>query len=178
MPVDRRHWLGLVAATPLALHAGPTTDARHGRLVVLVRHAEKADDDPRDPTLSEAGQARANALASLLGELPVDQMLVTPLRRTSLTAAPLAKARQLEPTAIGFGETLDEHIQATRDAVASGSGISVIVGHSNTVPLLVAALGGPADLLIDDDRYQDLFLLLGVSSAATPWLLRASYGCG
>jgi hypothetical protein len=38
---------------------GPTT-------VAVVRHAERADDDPRDPHLSAAGHARAEALAEAL----------------------------------------------------------------------------------------------------------------
>jgi len=35
-------------------------------MIIVVRHAEKATDDPKDPSLSEQGNARANALAAVL----------------------------------------------------------------------------------------------------------------
>ena len=38
---------------------------------VVVRHAEKATDDPENPGLSAAGQARATALAERLRDAPM-----------------------------------------------------------------------------------------------------------
>ena len=42
---------------------------------ILVRHAEKGTDDPRDPDLSDAGKQRAQVLANLLKETKVDDSL-------------------------------------------------------------------------------------------------------
>lgn len=175
--IERRSLLGLLGAATLA---GPTAMASSStggaiRLHVLVRHAEKAVDDPRDPSLSESGQLRAAALSELLGGLPIDRICVTPLKRTRLTAESTATRLGLEAQAIEFGDTLQAHIEATAQALRlGGHGVGLAVGHSNTLPLLIEALGGPAGVQIADDQYDDLFLLIQVADAGKPWFLRAS----
>lgn len=37
--------------------------------------------------------------------------------------------------------------------------LSVVVGHSDSVPELIAALGGPAGLEIDDAEFDRMFIL-------------------
>jgi probable phosphoglycerate mutase len=79
--------------------------------VVLVRHgaSEAALEGGRfplvdgrsDPTLSPAGHAQADAVGARLAGERVARLYVTPLRRTHLTAAPLAAATGLESTVVG-----------------------------------------------------------------------------
>ncbi len=147
-------------------------------MIVLVRHAEKADADSDDPGLSAIGQTRVRALAELLAPLPLATVLVTALRRTRLTAEPAARVHDLAPIVVPFGENLKEHAQATaRQLLAGPAGtVSLAVGHSNTLPLVIAELGGPV-IEISEDRYVDLFLLLPQAGRQPPWFLRASYGC-
>jgi phosphohistidine phosphatase SixA len=185
MTPTRRSWLSLFALAPTAAMAGralaaevaPDTAAA-GRMIVLVRHAEKAADDPRDPSLSAIGQARVVALTELLAPLPLATVLVTSLRRTRLTAEAAALAHGLTPIVVPFADTLQEHASAmASQALAPAAGaVSLIVGHSNTLPLIIEALGGPA-IEIGDERYVDLFLLLPQAGSQPPWFLRASYGC-
>src|SRR5207302_7571372 len=59
--------------------------------VFIVRHAEKADDS-KDAELSEAGRARAEALANMLRDSKIGVICTTEFKRTQQTAAPLAKA--------------------------------------------------------------------------------------
>src|SRR5690348_2764504 len=66
--------------------------------VILVRHGEKATDDPRDPSLSPAGEARARALAAMLAKAGVTHLFATQYRRTQATISPLASATGLTPT--------------------------------------------------------------------------------
>jgi hypothetical protein len=51
----------------------------------------------------------------------------------------------------------------------------LVVGHSNTVPAIVAALGGPALEEICDSEYAN-FLTLIVPSSGSPRLLLSAYG--
>jgi len=50
-------------------------------------------------------------------------------------------------------------IPATWALAAERGGVALIVGHSNTVPELVAAVGGPRLQDLAEDRYGDLLIL-------------------
>jgi broad specificity phosphatase PhoE len=65
--------------------------------VFIVRHAEKADNS-KDAELSEAGRARAEALANMLRDSKISVIYTTEFKRTQQTAAPLAKALDLTVT--------------------------------------------------------------------------------
>lgn len=111
--------------------------------IILVRHAEKADAPKDDPALSEAGQRRAEALASALKDGKVTAVYTSQLRRTQETAAPLAKAAGVTPKVltIARGGMADHVAEAVRLAREKPDGVVVIVGHSNTVPAIARALG-------------------------------------
>ncbi len=76
-------------------------------VIHLVRHGESAVHDPArpfpllegrgDPELAPDGRAQAEALAKRFGDLAIDAIYVTPLRRTAETAAPLVKRVGLVP---------------------------------------------------------------------------------
>jgi broad specificity phosphatase PhoE len=61
--------------------------------LILVRHGRAAGgwDDDLDPGLDDLGRAQAEAMADLVAPLGPLPMLVSPLRRTRETAAPLER---------------------------------------------------------------------------------------
>lgn len=114
--------------------------------VVIVRHAEKADPAAgldADPLLSEAGQARAQALAAALTEAHPSVILTSPLQRTILTAAPTAEYHSVTSEAVPLDGGLQAHLAAivAKVEAAPDDATILIVGHSNTVPLIARALG-------------------------------------
>ncbi len=136
-------------------------------MVFLVRHAERADDGMmtggEDPHLSEAGEARARLLAALLADAGITHIHSTDLRRTRETAAPLAAATGL---AVLVYEADDLGGFARRLMEAPGR--HLVVGHSNTTPALVEALGGDPHGGIETMEYDRLYLLrLGGEGAET-----------
>jgi len=145
-------------------------------LVILVRHAEKASKD-RDAGLTPAGLDRAGALANALSDTPLDRIVVTAYPRTQLTAAPVAEAHGITPVVIPSGGTLEEHIEAVAAAVRAEPPVRavLVVGHSNTVCRIVAALGGPKldDLL--DAEHSPMFIL-DIPTQGEPRLVKAKYG--
>lgn len=129
----------LLFATALSLLTATSTMAQ---TVYLVRHAEKAPGGS-DPALTGAGAERAGALATLLAEAHPDLILVSPMRRTALTAAPTADAHALTPVAVPFDGGVQGQVDATvaRVRALPTEAVVLIVGHSNTVPLIARGLG-------------------------------------
>jgi broad specificity phosphatase PhoE len=123
--------------------------------VVLIRHADVASGGGSDPPLSAAGSARARELAHVLGDAGVAAILVTSLQRSRQTAAPLAAALALTPAVVV--DPVPDAVAAIR-AQPAGAAV-LVVGHTNTVPETIAALGGPADVTIGDDEFDRLFVL-------------------
>ena len=146
------------------------------RTVYLVRHAEKAAEPAADPSLTAAGQARAQALAASLADAGVRSILTTQLLRTRETARPLAERLGLTPLVVGVSGAARDHAMAVAAAVrAQADGSVLVVGHSNTVPLIIEALGGPAMPAICDAAYANLYVLqLTGDGKAT--LARTEYG--
>jgi broad specificity phosphatase PhoE len=124
--------------------------------VFLVRHAEKATDDPRDPSLSEAGRRRAGELARVLSDGGVTALFATEYRRTRETLAPLAARTGLPTTIIGAG-SLDSLV-ARLQALPPGSRVAV-ASHSNLVPLIVARLTGVEVKPLTDADYDRLYVV-------------------
>jgi broad specificity phosphatase PhoE len=147
--------------------SGPTT-------VILVRHAEKAAVPGDDPPLDAVGERRARSLAEALRATKVDAVLVTQYRRTALTAAPLAAAARITPRVVDTRMGGTVHASAVAEAVRGESGKTVlVVGHSNTIPAIVRALGGTAADMSDAD-YDDLYIL--IMSPAGTRTIHARYG--
>lgn len=136
----------LLLATALSLL---TSVSAMAQTVILVRHAEKADTSS-DPVLSEAGQRRAVDLAVALSDSDLTHVFTSPLQRTVLTARPAAEAHAINPEAISFEGGTEAHILriAERIRALPDDAVVLVVGHSNTVPLIGAALGetGPSEM--------------------------------
>ncbi|MBN8212178.1 MAG: histidine phosphatase family protein [Xanthomonadales bacterium] len=129
-----------------------TAAAPVGEMVfVIVRHAEKAANDPKDPTLSEAGSARALRVAERLSKAQVSSVYATGYRRAQQTAAPTALAHRLEVRT--YDASMPATVFATQLRTAHASGTVLVVGHSNTVPAIAAALCGCDVAPMREDEY-------------------------
>jgi len=113
----------------------------------IVRHAEKVDQS-KDPHLSEAGQARARALAALLAPSGAAAIYATEYHRTTETAKPLADLLGLP---IQHDPATDTARLVEQLKARHAQDIVVVVGHSNTVPEIVKAYGAAIPAIADDD---------------------------
>lgn len=118
----------------------------------VIRHLHKASGD--DPQLTAEGAALARELAALLADKGIKGVFATPTRRAQETAAPLAALAKVPVTTYEPGDGA-----GLLKAVAAAGGPVLIVGHSNTVPDIVAALGGDRPAPIADDQYGTLYLI-------------------
>jgi phosphohistidine phosphatase SixA len=150
--------------------AGSTT-------VIIIRHAEKDSSvSATDPPLSTAGEARAALLARMFGDAKhpghVDAIYVSPALRNRQTAAPLASQLGIEETVVP-GD--DPQALASRVLREHRGGRVLIVGHSDTVPKIVAALSGDPNIPeIDAQEYGTMYIVT-VPRIGNANLLRLNY---
>jgi broad specificity phosphatase PhoE len=143
-------------------------------VVIVVRHAEKGTMPANDPPLTEPGMARARALAAALADADVQAVISTPLTRTRETARPTAEAHGVTIEYVATGPAA-EHAKAVAEMVRKHGGKTVlVVGHSNTVAPIIAALGGPKMPDLCDSQYASLFML--VINGSTTKLVRGTFG--
>lgn len=141
-------------------------------VVVLARHADRAPGQKTDE-LAATGVARSQALAQALQKAGVSAVIVSDTNRAAQTAAPLAAASGITPIVLPAKD-----FAAIAEAVWAHPGETVlVVGHSNTVPPIIAALGGPQLADLGDNEFDDLFVLTACRCSRRPApLMRLQYG--
>ena len=150
--LNRRVLITLGASLMLCACTGTGGYAEaEGVTVYLVRHAEK--EAGPDPMLTAEGTARAKRLAGLLQDETVTEVWSTDTRRTLATAAPVAEDHGLE---VQLYEP--EHMYRMAERMRDKSGVVVIVGHSNTTPVLAEAMTDrPEPAEFDESDYESLY---------------------
>ncbi len=173
--VTRRVFAGPIALCVLAGCAPSRSpeslpNYRGETTVYVVRHAEKAPPvgGNSDVDLSASGYARADSLAAQLREAGIDVVITTQLKRTQLTARSLATMRGITPVVVPATSPVAAHAESVAVAVRRYPGSRIlVVGHSNTVGPIIAALGGGPIGDLCDSEYSNLFTLTLSRSAAT-----------
>lgn len=145
--------------------------------MIFVRHAERALEPADDPGLNEAGKRRVAELTRQLVNADViagiDAIYSTPFRRTLETAQPLATALGLE---VNQYDPADNEAVLAEILKAYKGKIILVVGHSNTVPTLIADLGASKKVPpIGHSEYDNIYIV------SIPWFgktktIRLRYG--
>lgn len=144
-------------------------------VVLLVRHAEKAAQPVQNPPLTNAGAERAKALVAVARDAGVTAIITTQYERTRKTAEPTASGLHINPDVIDAGP-LPQHAKAVADEVLKHAGGTVlVVGHSNTIPAIVGALGAPQPRDLCDSEYDQLFVVV-IGDTGPPRLIHSRYG--
>lgn len=158
--------LSLFAALAGSVLPAPASAQDVPVIVYLVRHAEKVDDS-RDPELSATGGVRALELARVLRDAGLSKVWSTDFLRTRHTADPSADGAGVE---VELYDPRD--LPGFADRLRHMAGIHLVVGHSNTTPALVTALGGEAGPAIPDSEYDRLYILVLYEGQVTTSRLR------
>jgi broad specificity phosphatase PhoE len=137
---------GLLVIVLLALAGCAATPPLAPPPIWVMRHLNTPAGE-RDPDLTAEGQRVAAILGRWFRAERPRAIYVSDFRRTRQTAAPLAARLGLVPIVYDPADT-----PALVARVRAGPRPALVVGHSNTVPDIVAALGGtrPAPLVHED----------------------------
>lgn len=150
--------LPVAAGMALSALAAASAQARGPITAIIVRHAEKAATPADDPPLTAAGEARASALLAAVRDAGVTAIITTQFARTRGTVQPTASALGITPDVVSASSPT--HPQDVAAAIKTHGGQTVlVVGHSNTVPAIIAALGGKRPANICDAVYDNLFIV-------------------
>jgi broad specificity phosphatase PhoE len=145
--------LGAVVALAASATAGTEPCDGHATTIVIVRHAEKVGESD---SLSAAGMARAQELARVLQKANVRGIYHSDTHRTRDTAMPLAAALQIKPVEYPAKDAGGLIKLVLRDHAGE---TVLVVGHSNTIPMIISAAGGPAIQNIADGDYDEMYIL-------------------
>jgi phosphohistidine phosphatase SixA len=145
--------------------------------IVVMRHAEKQVGAISDAPLSPPGEIRASRLAQMFGDNEafgrIGKIYVTNTRRTQQTVAALAQRLALVP------EIVDAKVGsadlARRALRENRGGRALIVGHSNTVPEIVAALARIESAPAMGDEEFDTVYIVTVPTIGKVSVLRLKY---
>jgi phosphohistidine phosphatase SixA len=131
--------------------------------VVLVRHAEKVSTAP-DALLSAQGQQRAECLAHVLKDAGIKRIYVSDVKRTQQTADPLAKALGIKPVIIPAKDLTT----LIKDVFYGSGGNALVVGHGDTLPLVIQRVQAGAVPVIGENEYDGLYVLTVLEGGSTP----------
>ncbi|MGI8918533.1 MAG: phosphoglycerate mutase family protein [Pyrinomonadaceae bacterium] len=148
--------------------------AAQPKTIILVRHAEKMVVPPenKDPDISVQGEARAKEIARMFAGSGITAIYATQFKRTQQTVKPLSESLRVPVTVVEAKKTSDlvSQIRARR----AGETI-FIAGHNDTVPEIIAALGGPSFPIIPETDFDNLYILTIQADGVTK-IVHLKYG--
>jgi|SRR6185369_13264510 len=172
---QRAALLFLAALCFLFLAATPKNDTT---TILIVRHAEKQINAGDDPHLSEAGIARAKALAGVAENARVGTIYVSQFQRTKETAAALTAKNPVIPVITLPVAKAEDYPKLIAKAILTKEKgkVVLVVSHSNIVPGIVEELTKIKVPPIGDDEFSRLYIVT-IRPGAPPQLIAAQYGC-
>lgn len=131
----------------------------------FIRHAEKdrTDSDNPDPELNQDGLDRAIRWAEVFDPISLDKVYSTNYERTSMTAAPTSIKKDID---IEYYDPQTLDIEEFK-LLNEGKNI-LVVGHSNTTPMLVNKILGLEKYdQMDDSDNSSLFIVRFIDGVPT-----------
>ena len=145
----------------LSLLLSLATPAFAQELILAIRHAEKQDGV--DPALTEQGRARAANWATMLRPVGLDIVITSHARRTVETGTLIATA--LDLPLISFPANTPSALLDALEFDHEDDRV-LIVGHAETIPGILTALGAPDPVEMTQAQFDRLFLLHAPNSGA------------
>ena len=161
----RRRIQIIVIYTAIAVCLAWFFESQATTTIIFVRHADRASEPVSDPGLSDAGRRRVAELTRQLADADVvagvDAIYATPVQRSQETAQALADRLDLP---INTYDLADTELVLERILKDHKGKIILVVGHSNTLPVLIANLGASKLVPpIAENEYDNIYII------SIPW---------
>jgi len=172
-PIWLLAWTGILVLAAAVVYWNSATTTT----VVVIRHAEKQPGTIDDAPLSPEGELRATRLAQMFGDAEafgrVKKIYVTDTHRAQQTAAELAQRLDLKPVVV---DARDSTRHLARQVLRENrGGLAIVIGHSNTVPQLVADLSGNSKVPPIAEEEFDTMYVVTVPTIGRASVLRMKY---
>ena len=142
--------------------------------IYLARHAEKelSADSPKDPPLTPCGEQRAASLEVFLSAVKLDAVYSSDFSRTRNTAKPVAQNRNME-TRLYDHKKLEEFAKVLLERGEN----ALVVGHSNSTPVLAGLLVGEELEPIDESIYNRIYQVVIHKDSGRLHVFHSSFSC-
>ena len=161
--------LSLFSVSDLIAHTDQETFT-----IYLIRHSEKdlVSENPSDPPLTKCGIKRTDYLRSFFEDIDIESVYSTNYIRTKNTAMPIAS---LKKTRIQYYES--DYPKVFSEFLLDSKQNSLVVGHSNTIPILAGLLSKEDVVPIDEKTYNRIYKVVISKGKRKLFMLKAIFNC-
>jgi broad specificity phosphatase PhoE len=161
--------LSLFSVSDLIAHTDQETFT-----IYLIRHSEKdlVSENPSDPPLTKCGIKRTDYLSSFFEDIDIESVYSTNYIRTKNTAMPIAS---LKKTRIQYYES--DYPKVFSEFLLDSKQNSLVVGHSNTIPILAGLLSEEDIAPIDEKTYNRIYKIVISKGKRKLFMLKAIFNC-
>jgi len=142
--------------------------------IYLIRHSEKDlfSENPSNPPLTKCGIKRTDYLRSFFEDIDIESVYSTNYIRTKNTAMPIAS---LKKTRIQYYES--DYPKVFSEFLLDSKQNSLVVGHSNTIPILAGLLSEEDVVPIDEKTYNRIYKVVISKGKRKLFMLKAIFNC-
>ena len=142
--------------------------------IYLIRHSEKEifSENQLDPDLTECGIKRSEYLSSFFEDIDIENVYSTSYLRTINTAAPTLLSKKSE---IEYYDSND--LKLFSETLISSKKNSLVVGHSNTTPVLAGLLTDQFMQPFDESVYDRIYKVVINQGKKKLFIIKTTFNC-
>ena len=142
--------------------------------IYLIRHSEKDTlyENQLDPPLTTCGIERSKYLGSFFEDINIKNVYSTNYLRTIKTAMPTALSKK-----VGIQYYDSNNLRLFSEQLLNLKQNSLVVGHSNTTPILAGLLTGKDMNPFDENIYNRIYKVIVSHNKKKLFVLETSFVC-
>ena len=142
--------------------------------IYLIRHSEKdlLSENQLDPALTTCGIERSEHLASFFQDINIKNVFSTNYLRAIKTATPIAFSKKISI------QYYDSHnLKLFSEQLLNSKQNSLVVGHSNTTPILAGLLTGKDIKPFNENIYNRVYKVIISQNSKKLFVFETSFDC-